>query len=322
MSNVEDSEYILRAKRVLEIEASGLAALNASLGDSFINAINILESISGRIVISGMGKSGHVGKKIAATLSSTGTPAIFVHPAEASHGDLGMIDESDAVIVISNSGQTPEMTDLVDYTKRFNIPLIIITAAKNSTISEQSDVTLLLPKVEEACPLGLAPTTTTTMAMALGDTLAIVLMDRIGFTAEDFKLRHPGGKLGKRLLKVSDIMHTGDAVPIALKTNLMSDVIINITSKSFGCIAIIDDKNKLSGIITDGDLRRNMSDAMLTRQAWEVMTPNPISIRPSALASEALMVMNTSQITNLFVAENNLVVGIIHIHDCLRAGVE
>ena len=322
MNTAIKSMDIVQAQRVLELESKGLLALSSSLGDTILRSINILDSATGRIVISGMGKSGHVGRKIASTLSSTGTPSIFVHPGEASHGDLGMINTGDAVIVISNSGETPEMADVVAYTRKEKIPLILITSSNLSTIGEQSDEVLILPKTEEACPLGLAPTTSTTMAMALGDTIAVLLMKKTGFTEEDFKLRHPGGKLGKRLLQVSDIMHTGDAVPLAAKDSLMSDIILQITSKSFGCIGIIDDKMNLIGIITDGDLRRHMSDSILSLKASVVLTPNPISIQPSALASEALVTMNNSKITNLFVTQNNSVVGIIHIHDLLRAGVD
>ena len=322
MNDIYIGKDISRAKHVLRLESEGLATLAESLAEPFVEAIEILETISGRVVVTGMGKSGHVARKVSSTLASTGIPSFFAHPGEASHGDLGMIDGSDAVIAISNSGETPEMSDLVAYTRRFKIPLITITSSLSGTISEQSDVILLLPKVEEACPMGLAPTTSTTMAMALGDTIAVVLMNRHGFTAEDFKLRHPGGQLGKRLLKVSDIMHSGETVPLARKGDPMSEVIVEMTAKSFGCIAIVDDKKQLSGIITDGDLRRHMSDDILSNRADKIMTSNPKFIRPSALASEAVMVMNESQITNLFVAQNRVVVGIIHIHDCLRAGVE
>ena len=311
-----------RAKYVLELEADGLQALAGSLADPFVEALNILQSIEGRVVVTGMGKSGHVARKISSTLASTGLPSFFVHPAEASHGDLGMIDKSDAVIAISNSGETPEMSDLIAYTRRFKIPLIAITSSNSSTIGEQADVTLVLPRAEEACPMGLAPTTSTTMAMALGDTIAVVLMKRLGFTADDFKLRHPGGQLGRRLLKVSDIMHTGNAVPLISGDKLMSLVIPEMTGRSFGCIAIVKDSKEIRGIITDGDLRRHMSDELLSRRGEEIMTPNPKSIRPSALASEAVLVMNEAKITNLFVVDDKIVVGIIHIHDCLRAGVE
>ena len=310
------------AKQVLQIENDGLVALANSLGTKFVKALDILQTIEGRVVVTGMGKSGHIGRKIASTLASTGVPSFFVHPGEASHGDLGMIDKSDAVIAISNSGETPEMSDLIAFTRRFKVPLIAITSNDTGTISEQADLTLLLPRVKEACPMGLAPTTSTTMALALGDTIALALMNRLGFTLDDFKLRHPGGQLGKRLLKISDIMHTGKAIPVTNGKNLMSEVIPEMTAKSFGCIAIVDDSGKIRGIITDGDLRRHMANELLNYHAEDVMTPNPKTIRPTALASEAVLIMNEAQITNLFVAENQRVVGIIHIHDCLRAGVE
>ena len=310
------------ARRVLELESAGLDALARSLDDVFIKVLDLLQSIEGRVVISGMGKSGHVARKMSSTLASTGIPSFFVHPGEASHGDLGMIDRNDAVIAISNSGETPEMSNLVDYTRRFKIPLVVITSKMSSNMADQADAVLLLPKAEEACPMGLAPTTSTTMAMALGDTLAVVLMERLGFTADDFKLRHPGGQLGKRLLKVSDIMHRGAAIPKTTGEILMSEVLPEMTSKSFGCIAIVDDQDHILGVITDGDLRRRMKDNILTLRADQVMTARPKTIRPTALASEAVQVMNNVSITNLFVAEDNKIAGVIHIHDCLRAGVE
>lgn len=320
--NRSQTDDLKLAKQVLQIENNGLVALADSLGKEFINALDILQATVGRVVVTGMGKSGHIGRKIASTLASTGIPSFFVHPGEASHGDLGMIDKSDAVIAISNSGDTPEMSDLIAYTRRFKVPLIAITSNDRGTISEQADLTLLLPRVKEACPMGLAPTTSTTMALALGDTIAIALMNRLGFTLEDFKLRHPGGKLGKRLLKISDIMHTGEAIPLTSGKSLMSEVIPEMTAKSFGCIAIVDNSQKMLGIITDGDLRRHMANELLAKHAEEVMTPKPKSIRPTALASEAVQIMNEAQITNLFVAQDEIVVGIVHIHDCLRAGVE
>ncbi|MEE2745371.1 MAG: KpsF/GutQ family sugar-phosphate isomerase [Pseudomonadota bacterium] len=310
------------ARGILKIEANGIKTLAQSLSTPFIEAVAILQSIKGRVVLTGMGKSGHVGRKISSTLASTGTPSFFVHPGEASHGDLGMIDRTDAVIAISNSGETPEMSNLVGYTRRFRIPLIAITSNKTSTIGEQADIALVLPSVEEACPMGLAPTTSTTMTMALGDTLAVALMNKIGFSSEDFQIRHPGGQLGKRLLKVSDIMHTGENIPLTRGEELMSEIIPEMTAKSFGCIGIIDANQKLLGIITDGDLRRHMSDNILDLSAAKVMTPHPRTIRPSALATESVLVMNEAKITTLFVSDDNRVVGIIHIHDCLRAGVE
>lgn len=319
---VVNESDIDRARHVLRLEADGLMMLAETLDDGFVKAIDLLQAATGRIVVTGMGKSGHIARKISSTLASTGVPSFYVHPGEASHGDLGMIDHSDAVIAISNSGETPELSNLVAYTRRFKIPLIAVTSRPGSTIAEQADVTLLLPPAEEACPIGLAPTTSTTMTLALGDAIAMALMDRLGFTADDFKIRHPGGQLGKRLLKVSDIMHSGAALPLASGELLMSDIIVQMTAKSFGCIAIVEPDNNLRGIITDGDLRRHMSEDILSRRAEEVMTEGPKTIRPSALASEAVQVMNEVKITNLFVLEERQVVGIIHIHDCLRAGVE
>ncbi len=316
------ADDLARAREVLKLEAEGLSALADTLDESFVRAIDSLQSVKGRVVVTGMGKSGHVARKFSSTLASTGMPSFFVHPGEASHGDLGMIDKSDAVIAISNSGETPEMSNLLAYTRRFKIPLLVITSKANSTMAEQADAVLVLPKAEEACPMGLAPTTSTTMTMALGDTIAVVLMERLGFTADDFKLRHPGGQLGKRLLKVSDIMHQGDAVPKTTGEKLMSEVLPEMTSKSFGCIAIVDDADHVLGVITDGDLRRHMSDNILALRADEVMTAGPKTIRPTALASEAVQVMNDAKITNLFAAEEGKLAGVIHIHDCLRAGVE
>ncbi len=322
MVNMPIEKDLEEAKRVLSNESNAINQLAKSLGKNYVEAIDKLDKVKGRVIFTGIGKSGHVARKMASTFSSTGVPSYFVHPSEASHGDLGIIDYSDAVVAISNSGETPEISDLVEYTKRHKIPLITITSNLDSLIAEQSDITLLLPKVKEACPMGLAPTTTTTMTMALGDAMAINLMARRNFSANDFKLRHPGGKLGKQLLKVSDIMHKESEVPVTKKDSLMSDVIIQMTAKSFGCVAVIDEEKLLAGIITDGDLRRHMSDKLLQQVAEDVMTPGPKSIRPIALASEAVAVMNELEITNLFVTENNFVVGIIHIHDCLRAGIE
>lgn len=275
----------------------------------------------GRVIVTGMGKSGHVANKIAATLASTGKPAFFIHPGEASHGDLGMINNDDAVIALSNSGETPELSDIIAYTRRFKIPLIGMTSVAGSTMAKEADVALILPPAEEACAIGLAPTTSTTMMMAYGDVLAVVLMERHGFTAEDFKLRHPGGRLGQRLLKVSDIMHSGSSLPLAKHTDLMTEVLPEMTAKSLGCIGIIDDKGDMAGIITDGDLRRHMADGILNLSAAEVMTKGAKTIRPGALASEAVQIMNDAQITSLFVEEDGKIVGLLHIHDCLRAGV-
>jgi arabinose-5-phosphate isomerase len=323
--NISDSDLfasdIERARHVLDLEVAGLKTLSDALNESLLFAVNILQDTKGRVIVTGMGKSGHVANKIAATLASTGKPAFFIHPGEASHGDLGMINNDDAVIALSNSGETPELSDIIAYTRRFKIPLIGMTSVAGSTMAKEADVSLILPPAEEACAIGLAPTTSTTMMMAYGDVLAVVLMERHGFTAEDFKLRHPGGRLGQRLLKVSDIMHSGSSLPLAKHTDLMTEVLPEMTAKSLGCIGIIDDKGDMAGIITDGDLRRHMADGILNLSAAEVMTKGAKTIRPGALASEAVQIMNDAQITSLFVEEDGKIVGLLHIHDCLRAGV-
>jgi arabinose-5-phosphate isomerase len=309
------------ARRVLRLEAAGIDALGKSLDESFTRALRLLEKVTGRVIVTGMGKSGHVARKIAATFASTGTPATFVHPAEASHGDLGMVTEHDAVIALSNSGETAELADIITYAKRYEIPLIGITGRGTSTLADAADVSLVLPDSPEACPMGLAPTTSTTVMLALGDAIAVALLERKGFSADDFRLLHPGGKLGRMLLRVRAIMHSDEAVPIAPRRMAMSEALLIMTAKSFGCVGIIDDSGKLQGIVTDGDLRRHMSDNLLSLTAGEVMTPHPRTISPDALASEALGVMNSRSITNLFVVEDGRPIGIVHVHDCLRAGV-
>jgi arabinose-5-phosphate isomerase len=317
-TTLKDLEH---AKQVLLIEAAGLTKLSQSLNETLTNALNIIQNIEGRVIVTGMGKSGHVAKKIAATLASTGKPAFFIHPGEASHGDIGMISADDVVLALSNSGETPELNDIISYTRRFNIPLISMTSQLTSSLAVESDVSLILPPAEEACFIGLAPTTSTTMMMAYGDVIAVVLMQRQGFSAEDFKLRHPGGRLGQSLLKVSDIMHVEDALPIARESDLMTKVLHEMTVKNLGCIGIIDNSNNLKGIVTDGDLRRHMGKGILNLTAAEVMNPNVKTIRPTALASEALQIMNNSNITGLFVSDKQKIVGLLHVHDCLRAGI-
>jgi arabinose-5-phosphate isomerase len=312
---------IKTAHDVLQIEARGIEALAESLDDNFSKAIDILLNLKGRAVITGIGKSGHVGHKIAATLASTGTPSFFVHPAEASHGDLGMITKYDVLLAISNSGESAELKEMVHYCKRFGIPLICIVSNKESTLAKSSDVVLLLPKQPEACPFGMAPTTSSTMTLALGDALAVTMMHRKGFTKEDYKQRHPGGKLGALLLKVGDIMHDKEELPVVHADDVMKEVLITMTAKSFGCVCVVDDNRELLGIITDGDLRRKMSENLLDLTAKDVMTENPKTTKPEKLAAEALLVMNEKKITSLFVLENKKPVGILHVHDCLRAGV-
>ena len=315
------SKDLEHAKQVLLIEATGLTKLSESLDKSLTNAISVIQNITGRVIVTGMGKSGHVAKKIAATLASTGKPSFFIHPGEASHGDIGMINKDDAVLALSNSGETPELKDIISYTRRFKIPLICITSQSKSTIATVSDVNLILPLAEEACFIGLAPTTSTTMMMAYGDVLAVVLMKRQGFTSEDFKLRHPGGQLGQNLLKVSEIMHTGDTLPFALETDPMTEVLAEMTEKNFGCIGIINKNSGLLGIITDGDLRRHMTKGILNLTAADIMNSQVKTIRPHALASEALKIMNDEKITGIFVLEEQKIMGLLHVHDCLRAGI-
>lgn len=318
---LSDSELLALAAEVLDIESRAVAALRARLDESFAAACRLCLSTSGRVVVTGMGKSGHVGNKIAATLASTGTPAFFMHPAEASHGDLGMITPDDAVLALSNSGETQELRDLLEYTRRFSIPLIAVTARAGSSLDETADVTLLLPPSPEACPMGLAPTTSTTASLALGDALAVALLERKGFSPQDFRVLHPGGKLGSSLLRVADLMHTGDAVPLCGLDLPMAEAILVITAKSFGCVGVVDGTGRLAGVITDGDLRRHMGRTLFDQTAGSVMTANPKHIRPQALAAEAVALMNQYSITGLFVVEDGRPVGILHIHDCLRAGV-
>jgi len=311
------------ARRVLRLEAEGLDALSAALDDAFVHAVDTLAGVRGRVIISGMGKSGHIARKIAATMASTGTPAMFVHPGEASHGDLGMITTDDAVLILSNSGKTPELADIVAYTRRHAIPLIAIVGRSPSPLGDAADITLVLPPTPEACPMGLAPTTSTTVTLALGDALAVALLERLGFSSDQFQDLHPGGHLGSSLTRISDIMHSGDAVPLTGPEALMSEVLIVMSSKSFGCVGVVED-GVLAGVITDGDLRRHMSDEFLTKTAADVMTPGPQTIRPEALAAEAVGRMSSGNITSLFVVEAQgagQIVGIVHLHDCLRAGV-
>ncbi|MFT8242612.1 KpsF/GutQ family sugar-phosphate isomerase [Roseomonas sp. BN140053] len=315
---------LLVGRRVLEIEAAGLSALAASLDGRFRQAVSLLGSATGRVVVSGMGKSGHVARKVAATLASTGTPAQFVHPAEASHGDLGMIVAGDAVLAISNSGETSELADLVGHARRFALPLVAMVGRADSTLGRTADVALVLPQAPEACPMGLAPTTSTTMQLALGDALAVALLERRGFTAADFRVFHPGGKLGARLMRVRELMHAGDSVPLVPPDMRMDAALVAMTRKSLGCLGIVE-HGRLAGVITDGDLRRALDagiDDLLGREVREVMTREPRTTAPDALAVEALRVMNERSITALFVTDaDGVPVGLLHIHDLLRAGV-
>ena len=317
----EASRDIDAAQRVFRLEADALRVMGESLDERFVTAVDLVHRATGRTVVTGMGKSGHIARKISSTLSSTGTPSFYVHPGEASHGDLGMIARDDVVIALSNSGETPELSDVINYCRRFNVPLIAITGREGSSLADNADCTLLLPAIAEACPMGLAPTTSTTAMLAVGDALAIALLDRRGFTAEDFQVLHPGGQLGQNLLRVGDLMHSEEALPLLDANASVGDAILEMTTKGFGCAGVIDDQGRLTGIITDGDLRRHMSDTLLQLTCGHVMTADPKTIRAQALASEALGLMNASQITSLFVAEDRHPVGILHIHDCLRAGI-
>ena len=310
-------------RMVLRLEAEGLLKLEGALGDEFSTAVDAIFALGdqGRLVVSGMGKSGHVARKIAATLASTGTPALFVHAGEASHGDLGMITTRDAVLILSNSGETPEVANMVNYCHRFLIPLLAMVGKADSSLGRAANITLALPDITEAGPLGLAPTTSTTMMLALGDALAVALLDHRGFSPEKFHAFHPGGKLGRKLVKVNDLCHTGNAVPLVPQDMRMSEVVVVMTEKSLGCAGVVDTSGKLLGIITDGDLRRMMDDNFVQRTAAEFMTPGPKTIDGDALASEALGRMNAGHITSLFVEKDGAPVGILHVHDCLAAGV-
>lgn len=312
--------FLSTARRVIAREAEALAMLGQALDGSFSEAVQMVLAAKGRVIVSGMGKSGHIARKIAATLASTGTPAHFVHPAEASHGDLGMITKGDVALVLSNSGETPELADIVAHTRRFGIPLIGVASKADSTLMRQSEVAILLPDAPEACETGIVPTTSTTMMLALGDAMAIALMEHRAFTPDHFRLFHPGGKLGAKLLKVRDLMH--DAVPLIDAARPMSEALLVISAKGFGVVGVTQG-DALCGIITDGDLRRNM-DGLLALTAGQVMTPAPRTIAPEALAEQAVALMNDRKITCLFVVDPALParpLGIVHIHDCLRAGV-
>ncbi len=313
------------ALRTLEIEAEGLNALRAcvsdSMGPAFAAAVSALTAARGRVIVTGIGKSGHVGQKIAATFASTGTPAFFVHPSEASHGDLGMIMRDDVVLALSWSGESVELTNILTYSRRFAVPLIAITSRADSALGRAADIVLELPKAKEACPHGLAPTTSTTMQLAIGDCLAIALMEAKGFEAHDFKVFHPGGSLGAQLKLVSDVMHKDDRLPLAGPDEPMSQALLTMTQKAFGCLGVVDADGKLIGVITDGDLRRHMGPDLPTRTTSSIMTKRPKTIGPRVLTSAALDVINTSRITALFVVEKSRPIGILHVHDLLRAGV-
>ncbi|AJE45000.1 KpsF/GutQ family sugar-phosphate isomerase [Celeribacter indicus] len=317
----DTTAYLDTARRVIRQEADALTLLATSLGNGFETAIETILAAKGRVIVTGMGKSGHIARKIAATLASTGTPAHFVHPAEASHGDLGMIGTQDVCLVLSNSGETPELADLIAYSRRFQIPMIGVASNPDSSLIRACDVALILPKAAEACGHGIVPTTSTTMTLALGDALAIALMEHRAFTADNFRVLHPGGKLGARLTKVRDLMHKD--MPLVTAGTPMREALSEITRKGFGVVGVVDAQGILTGIITDGDLRRNI-DGLLDKTAGEIMTPDPLTIAEDALAEKAVARMDERAITCLFVrnpAEDGRPCGILKIQDCLRAGV-
>ena len=309
------------AARVLRLEADALVNLADGLDEKFDAAVELLAGIFGKLVVSGMGKSGHVAGKIAATLASTGTPSHYVHPGEASHGDLGMIGRDDGVLALSNSGETAELNDLVAYAKFRRIPLLAMVGKAPSTLGDAADVVLVLPPIPEACPMGLAPTTSTTMMLGLGDALAVALMERRGFSADQFQVLHPGGRLGREFIKVEELMHRGGDLPLCAPETAMSAAILTMTEKRFGCVGVVDEQGDLIGVVTDGDLSRHMDDDLMRKIVGDVMTRSPKTIRPGALAAEALGFMNANNITCLFVTEGLQTRGILHVHDILRAGI-
>jgi len=321
----QNAQLVACALRTLGLEREGLVALHEALENGlagpFAEAVALLKAARGRVIVSGIGKSGHVGQKIASTFASTGTPAFFVHPSEASHGDLGMIRREDVILALSWSGETVELKNIITYSRRFSVPLISVTAGGDSALAKQSDVVLELPRAKEACPHGLAPTTSTTMQLAMGDCLAIALLEARGFSANDFKTFHPGGSLGAGLKYVADVMHGAEELPLVGEAEAMSDALVTMTAKRFGCLGIVDEAGKLIGVITDGDLRRHMGPELLKETTATIMTRNPKTVTPDMLASAALEMINSSRITALFVVEDGVPVGIVHVHDILRAGV-
>ncbi len=323
-----DDALLFNASKIIasgqeSLKRAGRALLNIAdnLDDSFAQAVQLLFQCEGRIIVTGIGKSGHIGNKIAATFASTGAPASFVHLSEASHGDLGMITSKDIVLGISNSGNSPEFVDVVGYLKRFGIKLIALTANQHSIIGKNADIVLLLPKLLEAGPISQVPTSSTTASLSLGDALAVALLEMKGFTVEDFGLLHPGGSIGAQLLRVADLMHAGDEMPLVSGNLPMRDIILAMMSKRFGCIGLIDDAGKFVGMITDGDLRRSMNNKFMTKKSFDVMTANPYVVSKDMLGVKALRDMNERRVNAAFVVDKNVPIGIIHVHDLLRAGL-
>ena len=317
------AEILESAHHTLDLESASLKLLSDSIDDSFVQAVNLVNQTKGRVIVTGMGKSGHVGRKIAASLASLGTTAYFVHPGEASHGDLGMIEPEDIVIALSNSGEAPELSDIIAFCRRFGIKLIGMTGRRDSSLGRQSDVVLCLPPIHEACPFDMAPTTSTTLMMALGDALAIALLKLHNFSKDQYKLRHPGGKLGKMMLTVADLMHKDGEMPLVSPDLDMAKALVEMSEKGFGCLGIVDQNGDFMGVFTDGDLRRSMAPDLLTKTIRDVMTRSPKTTTADTLAIDALRIMNTTGkgITSLFVLDGKKPVGLLHMHDCLRAGV-
>ncbi len=312
---------IKSAVRVLSLEAESIQKMADNIGEEFADAIDMFASVEGRIIVTGMGKSGHVAKKIAATLSSTGTPAFFVHPGEASHGDLGMVVRGDVVLALSNSGEVKELSDIIGYTRRYSIPLIGMTSNGKSALGSKSDLALVLPPCPEACPNGLAPTTSTTLMLALGDAIAVALLERRGFTPTDYKVFHPGGNLGQQLMVVNEIMHKENDMPLISIDSDIKSALEGINEKSFGCVGVLSDDGKLEAILTDGDVRREICNDFLNKNLSDIVTKNPKTVKKDSLVGEAVAIMSNSEITSLFVVDlEGKPVGFLHMHDCLKAG--
>jgi arabinose-5-phosphate isomerase len=321
MTNTEAAQSALRTVTAFRQGlAEVAAALENGLAEPFAAAVGVLHGITGRVIVTGVGKSGHIGSKLAATLASTGTPAYFVHPAEANHGDLGMIAKDDAIMCLSWSGESVELKGILAYSRRYRIPLIAITSGESSALAREADVVLRLPKAPEACPHGLAPTTSTLMQLAIGDALAVALLEARGFTAGDYHQFHPGGRLGASLTHIGEIMHRGERVPLVSSGAVMKDAIMEITSKGFGCVGVVKDDGQLAGIITDGDLRRHIGDDLMAKRVDDVMTRSPKTVPANTLVGKALDVVNSSAITALMIVEDGRPVGIVHLHDLLRVG--
>ena len=315
---IKKTKILSSAKRTFAKELKSIKTLSSTFNNNFYKAVNVIHNLKGRVIVTGVGKSAHIGNKLSATLTSTGTPSYFIHATEASHGDLGSIKKNDCVIAISNSGETSELNNIIQFTKRFNITLISISSNSKSSLHTNSTIGILYKKPVEACPLNLAPTSSTTMSLIIGDCIAIALLELKGFKSSHFKNLHPGGNIGKDLKFVSEIMHQGSSIPLAKLTDKMSKTLLTMTKKSFGCIGVVNNKNKIVGIITDGDLRRKLNSKFFHKNAESLMTKNPTIAHKEMLVGEALSLMNSKKITSLFICNNKIPVGIIHIHDLLR----